>query len=320
MAQIINLDKLDNDLFKNSINFIVIGFFDGVHKGHKEIIKKCVKRSRIYNGVSIALTFDNPPINILNKENIKKLLISFDEKAKLISEIGIDYIVSVNFNEEFSNLSEYEFCKKILLDKLNAFEVFVGENFRFGKDAKGDFNFLKSFFKNYNVKVYSIKLLKINNEIISSTKIRSFYKNGDIDKVKLFLGRYPTISGIVQKGFSRGRLLGFPTANIIVDDLYMLPKNGVYIGRAILENEKRSHPALINIGNNPTFGYRDTIIEVFILNFYKDIYNKSLTVRLMKYLRQEKKFNSSEELSFQINEDIKKAKIFFSSLRKNNKN
>jgi riboflavin kinase/FMN adenylyltransferase len=317
LAQIINLAELNNNFFKDSLNFLVIGFFDGVHKGHKEIIKKCIKRAKIYNGISIALTFDIPPVNIINSKKIKKLIMPFEEKINMMSAIGIDFIVSVNFNKDFAGLSEVDFCKKILIDKINAHEVFIGENFKFGKGAKGDYLFLKNFLKKYDIKVHAIKLLKINNVIVSSTKIRNLYDEGEVEKIKLFLGRFPTIKGKVQKGFSRGKNLGFPTANITVDESYILPENGVYAGRVIIEDKKNSLPALINIGNNPTFGFRETLIEVFILNFDKNIYDKNITVKFMKYLRQEKKFESPDELISRIKEDIKNAKEFFKSLRKN---
>jgi riboflavin kinase/FMN adenylyltransferase len=313
LAQIIHLSDIDDVFFKKNLNMLVIGFFDGVHKGHKEIIKKCIKRAHRTGGTSIALTFDIPPVNILSGKKPKKLIMPFDEKIKVMSDLGIDYVVDVNFNKDFAGLSKENFCREILIDKINAREIFIGENFKFGKDAKGDYFFLKNYLKNFNIKVHSVKLLKINNIVVSSTEIRKLYEEGNAEKIKLFLGRYPTVNGDVQKGFSRGGTLGFPTANISIDESLVIPKNGVYVGRIIIEGSEKSHYSLINVGNNPTFGFRNTLIEVYILNFNKNIYNKKITVKFLKYLRPETKFASPDDLIAQIREDIKNTCEYFKS-------
>lgn len=313
LAQIIHLTGLNDSFFKESLNMLVIGFFDGVHKGHKEIIKRCIKRARIKGGISIALTFDIPPVNIISGEKTKKLIISFEEKIQVMSSLGIDYIVDVNFNKDFAGLDKENFCRKILVDKINAREIFIGENFKFGKDAKGDYFFLKNYLKNFNIKVHAVKLFKINNIVVSSTGIRRLYEEGSAEKIKLFLGRYPTVKGNVQKGFSRGTKLGFPTANIAIDESYIILKNGVYAGRIIIEDSKKSWQSLINVGNNPTFGFQNTLIEVYVLNFNKNIYNKKITVKFLKYLRQEKKFASENDLIVQIKEDIERTHDYFKS-------
>lgn len=310
-AKIIHLADIKEDFFKNSLNMLVIGFFDGVHKGHKEIIKRCIKSAGNKGGISIALTFDIPPVNFISGKKTKKLIIPFEEKIQIMSSLGIDYIVDVNFNKEFAGLDRENFCREILLGKINAKEIFIGENFKFGKDAKGDYLFLKDYLKNFNIKVYALKLFKINNIAVSSTVIRKFYEEGNIEKIKLFLGRYPEVKGIVQKGFSRGTKLGFPTANIAIDESYVIPKNGVYAGRIIIEDNKKSLQALINVGNNPTFNIQNTLIETYILNFNKNIYNKKLTVRFLKYLRQEIKFDSEYDLIEQIKKDIQITRDYF---------
>ncbi len=311
MAQIIHLADIDDGFFQKSTNMLVIGFFDGGHKGHKEIIKKCIKRAKKTGGASIALTFDIPPVNILSGKKMKKLIMPFDEKIKVMSSLGIDYIADVNFNKDFAELDKEIFCRKIIIDKINAREIFIGENFKFGKDAKGDYFFLKNYLKNFKIKVHSIKLLEIDNIVVSSTEIRKLYEDGDAEKIKLFLGRFPSVSGNVQKGFSRGRKLGFPTANISIDESYVMLKNGVYAGRIIIEDGKKSLKSVINVGNNPTFGFRNSLIEVHLLNFDKDIYNKTITVKFMKYLRPEIKFATSDDLILQINNDIRSAQEYF---------
>jgi riboflavin kinase / FMN adenylyltransferase len=315
LAQIIHLADIDDVFFKNSLNILVIGFFDGVHKGHKEIIKKCINRANNTGGVSVALTFDIPPVNILRGKKTKKLIMSFDKKIEVMSSLGIDFIIDVNFNKDFAGLDKESFCRQILVDKINAREIFIGENFRFGKDAEGDYYYLKNYLKNFDIKVNAVELLKINDIVVSSTEIRRLYEEGSAEKIKLFLGRYPAVMGIVQTGFSRGTKLGFPTANIAIDESYIIPKNGVYAGRIIIEDSKKSLQSLINVGNNPTFGFRNTLIEVYILNFNKNIYNKKITVKFLKYLRHETKFANAGDLIAQIKEDITRAFEYFKSGR-----
>jgi riboflavin kinase/FMN adenylyltransferase len=155
--------------------------------------------------------------------------------------------------------------------------------------------------------------MKINDIVVSSTEIRKLYEEGNVEKIKLFLGRYPSVNGDVQKGFSRGSALGFPTANISIDESYVLLKNGVYAGSITIGDCKKPLQSLINIGNNPTFGFRNTLIEVYILNFNENIYNKIITVKFLKYLRPEKKFASPDYLIAQIKEDIKDTRIYFKS-------
>ena len=316
MTKVINFTDLKEGYFKKSTNVLVIGFFDGVHKGHQDIIRKSIKRAKAVGGCSVALTFDIPPVNIISGRKAKKLIMPFKEKINIISSFGIDYIISVSFNKEFAGLSAEDFCSIIIIEKINAREVFIGENFKFGKGARGDFIFLKECLNKDNRTVHAIKLLKINDVVVSSTEIRKLYDEGDIEKIKLFLGRYPAIDGVVQKGFSRGTSIGFPTANMEIEDLYVIPANGVYIGKIKIENNAKTFPSLINIGNNPTFGYRKTLIEVHILNFRGDIYSKKITVKFLKYLRNEIKFNRPEDLVNQINIDIEKCMEYFKSKRR----
>ncbi|HHT79552.1 MAG TPA: bifunctional riboflavin kinase/FAD synthetase [Actinobacteria bacterium] len=310
MVRIINLKEIKHNYFKDK-NMVVIGFFDGVHKGHEDIIKKCVSRSLYSGKKSLALTFDKPPQNIITGRKEKKLIISFEEKIKIISRLRIDRIVSVDFDQYFGNLSPEQFCEEIIIRRLNAAEVFVGGNFRFGKNASGDTGFLTDFFEDSEVKINIINLLEINGKTVSSTEIRKFFEKGDIDNIKLFMGRYPSISGKVVRGFNRGSRIGFPTANIELDENYMIPKKGVYFARIKIRGYRKALSCIVNIGNNPTFGLRELLLEAHIIGFGEEIYGRLINVELIRFHRQELKFANKNELIKQINSDIEEGIEFF---------
>ncbi|HAX17413.1 MAG TPA: bifunctional riboflavin kinase/FMN adenylyltransferase [Actinobacteria bacterium] len=317
MLKITRLSEIKDSYFKEK-NVVVIGFFDGVHKGHENIIEKCVTKALQSGKKSLALTFAKPPQNIITGRKEKKLIISFEEKIKIISRLGIHQIVTVDFDKYFADLTPGQFCEDIIVKKLNAAEVFVGENFKFGKNASGNTGFLTDYFKDSEVIINIIDLIKINGKVISSTVIRKFYEEGDIDNIKLFLGRYPSISGKVVRGFNRGSKLGFPTANIELDENYMIPKKGVYFARIKIQGYKKIFPCIVNIGNNPTFSLRKLLLEAHIIGFKNEIYSKLINVELIKFYRQEKKFSDENSLIKQINSDIKEGIEFFKVKNYNN--
>ncbi len=310
MVKIISLSEIKDNYFKDK-NIVVIGFFDGVHKGHENIIRKCALKSLQTGKKSLALTFDKPPQNIITGRKEKKLIISFEEKIKIIRRMGINRIVAVSFNKYFENLTPRQFCEDIIAGKLNAAEVFVGENFKFGKNASGDTDYLNTFFKNSEITINIIDLLKINGKTVSSTEIRRFYEKGEIGNIKLFMGRYPSISGKVVRGFNRGSRIGFPTANIELDENYMIPKKGVYFARINIQGYKKVLPCVVNIGNNPTFGLRKLLLEAHIIDFKEEIYNRLIKVELIRFHRQELKFADEKELIKQIESDIEEGIEFF---------
>ncbi|OQA21185.1 MAG: Riboflavin biosynthesis protein RibF [Actinobacteria bacterium ADurb.Bin346] len=331
MKNIIRLENISKDSFAGHPVFTVIGFFDGVHRGHQDIIARCIEQARADNGISIVFTFDNPPKNVIHGRLYKKLITSYSDKLKLIKKIGADYIVVAKFNKFFSGLLPEDFCREILIEKLNVSGLFIGSGFRFGKDAAGDTEFLKKFFSTRGVKVNEVPILKIMGKPVSSTSVREFYNSGDIESIKLFLGRDPSIKGRVIKGDSRGRLLGYPTANIDVFEKYVTPSDGVYAGLVNLKagivctdhkaEDKRDRdlikmmPSVINIGDNPTFAGQRKWIESHVLNFSGDIYGYDIEVIFLKKLRDEKKFKSRDELIKQIEKDIIAAGEYFELMK-----
>lgn len=313
MARIIQLEKLAYDYFKNKNSVIAIGFFDGVHLGHREIIKLCILKARKINGTSVILTFDRPPINIIKGKTYKKLITSYEDKLMLIEDLGVDFIVTAKFDVNFSRLEPDEFCKDILIERLHSKEIFIGAGFHFGKDAKGDEKFLRDFLKPYNINVNIVPLYKVNGIVVSSTAIRKYFLEGNIEKIKSLFGSYPQITGEVVRSSGKGKELGFPTANIDVYERFVIPGDGVYFGKVRLNDEKEQKPAVINVGDNPTFRANKKWVEVYILNFNRDIYGKKIRVSFIKRLRDEIKFENEKELVEQMKIDIKNANIFFNS-------
>jgi riboflavin kinase/FMN adenylyltransferase len=325
LRRIIKLGNLKEGSFNGLRVFAVIGFFDGVHRGHQEIIRKCVSRAHQAGGVSVVFTFNKQPKNIIHKKLFKKLITASAEKLELIKRLGVDNIIIANFDGLFSSYEPEVFCSQILVEKLNIEEIFIGKGFRFGKNAKGNVDFLKSYFKGTGVKVNEEPIFTIDKMPVSSTLIRQYYSLGDIDRIKLLLGRYPALKGMVVKGDGRGKTLGFPTSNIDVFEKYVVPMDGVYIGSvrifadrtnkkektAVVFDKEKKYPALINIGNNPTFAAAHKWIESHLLDFDADIYNRKIEITFLRRLRDEKKFAGKEDLIRQIAADIDSARNFF---------
>ncbi len=311
MGKLIKLEKLKSGSLKDTV--MVIGFFDGVHIGHKKIIRLCVEKAKEIKGTSVVFTFDKPPLNILKGDMYKKLITSYADKIKLINELGVDFIVEAKFDSTFSKIEPEQFCREILIEKFNIKDLFIGEDFKFGTNASGDTGFLRNFFKSYDVNINIVPILKIDGVMVTSTAIRKFYNEGRIEKIITFLGRFPSITGIVLRGEGRGRALGFPTANIDVFEEFVTPNDGVYLGFVKILNKKYKNagfPSIMNIGSNPTFKGKRKWIESHIINFNEEIYGYKIKVSFLKKLRDEISFQSKEELINQIKKDIDFAKTY----------
>ena len=313
MARKLKLSNISKNQFSGLDPVMVIGFFDGVHKGHQKIINMCKDSSGKKGTASIVLTFDRPPLNIVKSRTYKKLILPFEEKLKILEDIGVDFIATAEISPEFLSMSPKDFCKDILLGIFGVKELFIGEGFRFGYRASGDVRLLKSYLGSAGVRVNEVKLLGSDEDkIISSTNIRDYYKEGNILKIRELLGRDPYINGVVVKGAGRGEDLGFPTANLAVSDTLVIPRDGVYFATvSIIEDDGPPLPATINIGDNPTFGISKKWIEAHIIDFNKKLYNKEIKIKFLRRHRDEVKFNNSDELVDQIREDVRQARIFF---------
>lgn len=281
---------------------VTIGTFDGVHIGHQKILTKITKIAKEENYESVVLTFFPHPRMVLQQDNSIKLLSTLKEKEQLFENIGIDHLIIHPFDEEFSKLSAEDFVKKILVDQLNIQKIVIGYDHRFGKNRSANLDDLIKFGIKYHFEVEQISAEEINNNAVSSTKIRNSLLNGDIETANSYLGYHYNFTGIVVKGKQLGRTIGFPTANISIDEDYkLLPKNGVYIVQTEIEGTRFF--GMMNIGTRPTIDGKTQSTEVYILDFDKEIYDKSLTVSILKFIREEQKFESIEHLKSQIEKD-----------------
>ncbi len=282
---------------------IALGNFDGVHIGHKYLIEDNIRKAMEMNLKPGVLLFNNHTKNVL-KKNSKSvpILTSNEQKLKILKDLGVEVVFTMDFNENVMKLSGEEFVENIIIDQLKAKLVTVGFDYRFGYKAVGDCRYLKDLGIKKGFKTNIITPITIDNEIVSSTKIRQLLMEGNIKKANKFLGRYYTIIGQVVKGSNRGTKLGFPTANISPVDNYTIPKIGVYKTITILEEQK--YLSLTNIGFNPTFNEKKLKVENHILNFNSNIYGKTIEIMFVDFIREDIKFNTAEKLIEQIKKDI----------------
>ncbi len=283
---------------------VALGNFDGVHLGHQYLLKSNIEKARNKNLKPSVLVFKNHTKTVLSKDKKFKIdiLTSYDEKIRLLEELGVEIIYVMDFNEQIMKLSPEQFIKNILVERLNAKLITVGFDYRFGYKAQGDSNYLKELGKINGFDVNIIGPVYIDDEIVSSTIIRNLIIKGNIAKANKFLGRNYSFIGTVIKGSSRGRKLGFPTANISLNDRYVIPKIGVY--KTFTHVDNRRFLSLTNIGYNPTFNEKELKIETYILDFNKDIYGSIIKIEFVEFIRDDIKFNTVEELKNQMNKDL----------------
>ena len=299
------------DLSKKDKGAIVlIGNFDGLHRGHQKLFNKAKKFKKKFKLKIGVITFDPIPKMFFKRLHNYRLS-NFDQKIQLLKENSVDFIVNQKFNIKFSKISCLDFIKKILFNKIKPKYIFVSDNFRFGYKRAGDIKLLKSLEKDYDYKIINPSPLKSKKFVISSTLIRKNLETGNLKKVKKFLGRNWCIEGRVEKGRQLGKKIGFPTCNIDIQN-YKIPKIGVYAVKVSSAN-KRKLKGIANIGYRPTFNQKKLVLEVNIFNFSGNLYNKNLSIEFVEFIRGEKKFNGVPNLKRQIKIDCKKAKAILSN-------
>ena len=282
---------------------ITIGNFDGVHKGHQELLNQTRKIARENNLESLIFTFDKFPREIFNPKDFHRLY-NNENKESFFKSYEIDTLLSIDFNE-IMNVNAERFCEDILIDQLNLKFLVIGDNFRFGKNRSGDINLLKNYQNDKSFELIIPDSVLYKNESISSSRIRNFLQEGDLNAANECLGKEYMISGTVVSGEKLGRKLGYPTANISLDHDY--PLDGVYLTKTILD--KKNYLSLTSIGDKPTFNGSEKLLEVFILDFDRDIYGEKLEIFFLEEIRKQIKFNNQDELIKQMNEDYKYAII-----------
>lgn len=283
-----------------------IGNFDGVHLGHKKILQFLVEESKKQDLLSLVLTFSPHPEKFFGKKPVK-MIQTLDQRLDEIQKNDVGMAFVLPFSEKIAGLSSRDFLQKIMMDTARAREIIVGENFRFGKNREGNVRVLKRLAPICRFNIYSIPAEKKDGRIVSSSLIRTLLQNGEVEKASVLLGRPYEIKGTVTKGHSRGKNLGFPTANISTENEIIPP--GVFITHAVIADKKQ--PALTNVGTCPTFEQRETNIESYLLDFTGDLYGQELKIQFLKKLRDEVKFDTPEQLAEQIAKDLAAAKSHF---------
>ena len=292
-----------SEIKKDKNTVLTIGTFDGIHLGHKELIDEVVSDAQRFGGRSFLVTFNPHPRSIVSKDFKLKLLTTLKEKADRLESLGIQNLFILKFTREISQLTAEEFFKKFIVDGIGLREIIIGYNHHFGKGRSGDKNTLDSMGKVFDFDVKAISALQQDDETISSSKVRELLSKGVIKKANDFLGRSYSFGGKVVEGDKRGRTLGFPTANIALDDVNkLLPALGIYLVEFFVKNEK--YFGLLSVGQRPTFYESGQVVpEVYVLDFDQDIYGEYVTVKVLERIRGEEKFSSVEDLVLQMNKD-----------------
>jgi riboflavin kinase/FMN adenylyltransferase len=301
--------KIYNHLneFKGAINPVVtVGIFDGLHLGHQKILKRLCKAAEEMDGESVLLSFFPHPRVVLYPDQIDlRLLNTLDEKISLLQRTGIDHVILHPFSLEFSELTSDQFIQGILVEKIGAKKIIIGYDHRFGKGRVGSFEQLKKDQSTYGFKIEEIAAEDIENDNISSTKIRKALATGDVMLANQFLGYNYFLRGTVVPGEKIGRNINFPTANLYIEEKYkLIPCNGVYA--VLVRLGDRLLKGMMNIGNRPTLPGREFSMEVHILDFNEEIYREIIQVELIERIRDEKKFDDLIELESQLKQDKEK--------------
>ena len=286
---------------------LTIGNFDGIHKGHREIIKNLIQKTKISKFKSAILSFTPHPKIYFKKQN-NFMINSQLKKKEILESLGLDYLIDLHFNKKFTQLNHLEFEDKILLGKLNAKRILIGRDFQYGNQRKGNIETLRIFCENNKIQLNEIDLIvdEQNNNKISSSKIRENLNSGNIELANKDLKRIFSISGKVIKGDQRGRSIGIHTANIEYPLNTIIIPYGVYAVETTIDGN--TYFGIVNFGIRPTFNKEKPIVEAYLFDFDNNIYDKNIELFFYKQIRQEKKFNGIKELLNQINLDIAEAK------------
>jgi riboflavin kinase/FMN adenylyltransferase len=287
--------------------FLSIGVFDGVHRGHQAVISTSARHAHSADGTPVVVTFDPHPAKILRPNDAPHLLTATQHKIALIRQLGVGHLLIITFDKNFAATPPEQFVEQLLANAKPLREICVGHEWSFGKGRAGNLDLLKKLGARSDFNVVGIKPVTVNGDVVSSTAIRQAVEKGDLEKAAEMLGRPYTILGTVTHGESLGKKIGFPTANLSAHS-EQFPPNGVYFAEARIDDVL--HHGVVNLGYRPTVssGKSELILEIYLLDFDREIYGRDVEVRFVQYLRPEKKFENVEALTKEIEADVRKAR------------
>lgn len=289
---------------------LTVGVFDGVHLGHKHLLSQLKEQARQRNSLSGVLTFRRHPQEVLSPQIKLPYLTNLTHKVKLLRSEGVDRVIVLSFTKELAQLSARQFVE-LLKKYLRMRGLLIGSDFVLGRNREGNADVLRALGRELDFSVIVIPLLLVKGEVVSSTAIREALAQGDVKRVMALIGRSFRLQGRVTTGAGRGLGLGFPTANLEIDPKQALPAEGVYATWAHIDGQV--YPAVTNIGRRPTFGGNGRTVETYVVNYRGDLYGRELEIDIVERLREERRFDTVEELKRQIAEDIKRGKVVLDS-------
>lgn len=294
------------DYSSKNKTFVTIGTFDGVHIGHQKVLLNLINSAKKNSTSSVLLTFFPHPRMVLQKNADIKLINTIEERIQLLKKTGLDILVIHEFTKDFAEETALDFVKNVLVDHLKISNLIIGYDHRFGKNREGNFDQLSEYGNIFGFEVNKISQQEIDHITISSTKIRKAIELGNIEEANRYLGYHFMLTGEIVKGKNLGEKIGFPTANLFIEETYkLLPKTGSYIVKSELENQ--TVYGMMNIGYNPTVKGKKQTIEIHFFNFNKDLYGKKIQIDVLKFLRDEQKFESVDDLKNQLEIDKQKS-------------
>jgi len=287
--------------------FLAIGVFDGVHRGHQAVISTSARHAHSADGTPVVVTFDPHPEKVLRPEAAPHLLTATQHKIALIRALGVGHLLMIAFNRDFASTSPESFVEQLVVNSKPLREICVGHEWSFGKNRAGNLDLLKKLGARFDFNVIGILPVSVNGTVVSSTAIRQAVEKGDFVKAAEMLGREYTILGTVVRGDNLGKQIGYPTANLSAHS-EQFPPNGVYFAKARINGAL--YHGVVNLGYRPTVhkGNPERVLEIYLLDFNRDIYGEDVEIRFIRYLRPEKKFDSVAALARQIDVDVRQAR------------
>lgn len=304
----------DVDLPEPARPAVTLGNFDGVHLGHRRAMELLKERAKALGEPAVAVTFEPHPVSVVRPDEAPKRILTPELKQEVLGELGLDYLVVIHFTKEFSRIEPEAFVERVLVEKLRVAELVLGANFRFGRGRSGDLESLRALGSRHGFVVHQVEASRYEGAIISSSRIRQSLMDGRVEEAAAMLGRPYFLQGTVIQGDGRGRLMGFPTANVKVEGDLLLA-DGVYVTETGLEGA--AHPGMTHVGRRPTFGLDERMVETHLFDFDREIYGQRARLHFHQRVRGTLAFESADALRAQLEKDREAAWAFFRERRRN---